>query len=116
MREQALLAILDAGPIVPADLATLSRWHRKRAQDGIDTLIAALDALQGDPDLEDGNDDEQTLGWHESGSGVQAINSLQLFDEAEPEEDFEAVNEDGDPLDMGEGDEAEVDSRECAFA
>lgn len=61
-RQSELLAILDAGPIAPADLAHLSRQRRRRAEDGIAALIDLLDALEPDPDLEDGGDDEPSLG------------------------------------------------------
>ena len=47
-----LLAILDAGPVTPADLAFLCRQQRKRALLSVDALIDLLDALDGDADLE----------------------------------------------------------------
>ena len=52
MREQELLAILDAGPIDPASLAFMSAHRRKRGLLSIDSLIDLLDALEPDPDLE----------------------------------------------------------------
>lgn len=52
MRERDLLAILDAGPIGPEALASLSRERRQVAEAGIAALIAALDALDPDPEAE----------------------------------------------------------------
>lgn len=61
-RDAQLLAILDAGPIGPEALAGLSRQRRQAAEIGIAALIAALDAIEPDPDIEDGADDEPSLG------------------------------------------------------
>ena len=61
-RQSELLAILNAGPIASVDLAHLSRQRQKRAEAGIAALIDLLDALDGDPDLEDGGDTEPNCG------------------------------------------------------
>ena len=52
MRDAQLLAILDAGPIGLEALASLSRERRRVAEAGIAALIAALDAIDPDPEAE----------------------------------------------------------------
>ena len=74
-RRSDLLAILDAGPISPAELAFLSQQRRKRALLSIDTLIDLLDAIDPDPDL------EPTMGFVMPGE----------VDEAEPDADYEQI-------------------------
>lgn len=45
---------------------------RREAQAEIDRLLDFLDRLDGDPDLEDGGDDEPSLGWLERQRGFVA--------------------------------------------
>jgi hypothetical protein len=45
---------------------------RRRMEAAIEALIAALDALDGDPDFEPANDDEPSLGWRGEGRGCRA--------------------------------------------
>jgi hypothetical protein len=50
----------------PMTLARLRR-RRKRLEDAIEKAIALLDEIDGDADIEDGADDEPSLGWTGSG-------------------------------------------------
>lgn len=48
----------------PAAYAGISLYQtRKQVSDEIERMIAFLDSLDSDPDLEDGHDDEESLGW-----------------------------------------------------
>ena len=42
---------------------------RRCMERAIEALMAALDALDGDPDLESSHDDEPSLGWTGAGEG-----------------------------------------------
>jgi hypothetical protein len=42
---------------------------RKRLEATIESLIALMDEIAGDPDLEETGDDEESLGWTERGPG-----------------------------------------------
>lgn len=44
-------------------------FDRRAIGVAIERLIAMLDAMDGDPDLEDGRDDEPSLGWTEAWGG-----------------------------------------------
>lgn len=43
------------------------------ALDAVDHLVAALDEIDGDPDLEDGGDAEPSLGAPENHHGAQVV-------------------------------------------
>ena len=70
---------------------------RARVEEAIERLISMLDALDADPDLEDGGDTEPNCG--DFGTYVST-------DECEPDDE-------GDELDHGELDEAELAERWC---
>ncbi|WP_414833597.1 hypothetical protein [Afifella sp. YEN Y35] len=67
---------------------------RARLEDEIERLIALLDTLDGDPDFEDDDVDEPTLGWNASGHPGRMLSSLdgEFEDEGDGEPD-----EDGEP-------------------
>lgn len=59
---------------------------RREAQAEIDRLLDFLDRLDGDPDLEDGGDDEPSLGWLERQRGFTAhaeVTTLPDLEESE---------------------------------
>jgi len=69
------------------DLRDLLRSaDRRRMEAAIETLIAALDALDGDSDLEPATDDEPSIGWPLGASGATAFqdsDDRELDDERE---------------------------------
>jgi hypothetical protein len=74
------------------------KWRRAVAQrvnellDQTAALIAALDLMETDCDLEDGADDEPWLGWSER--GPQSVSSMFLDGRGSPHDDREHDNAD----------------------
>lgn len=71
------MAVSSNSTALPArkssDLRDLLRSaDRRRMGAAIEALIAAMDALDGDPDFEPANDDEPSLGWLGEGWGCGA--------------------------------------------
>jgi len=66
---------------------------RQEIENAIERLIALLDRIDGDPDFEDGDVDEPTLGWNATGDSGCMLSSLdgEFEDEGdgEPGEDEE---------------------------
>jgi hypothetical protein len=52
---------------------TRTRIEGALALDAVDNLVAALDEIDGDPDLEDGGDAEPSLGAPENHHGSQVV-------------------------------------------
>jgi hypothetical protein len=65
-------------------IPSLSRREIERA---IERLIALLDLIDGDPDLEDGGDGEPSLGWVMSQSSCPLIHSADAGDDREREDE-----------------------------
>ncbi|MFG1340571.1 hypothetical protein [Xanthobacter autotrophicus] len=74
---------------------------RGRIEAAIDTLIALLDEVESDPDLEPDNDDEPSFGWSEESAGRALCWTQNDEVEADPAEDGIA---DWDALDLLGGD------------
>lgn len=83
------------GDNVPREVRALSRLRFEAACE-VERLIRLLDALDADPDLE-----PSLCGW--SAIGGPHVPGLVLDGEIDAGEEPEAVNEDGDVLDFGEG-------------
>lgn len=80
-------------------IVELSPDLRKRIQAVVEGLIAILDEYDGEPDVEDGGDDEPSLGWSETSPGAVFAD---CGDEREIDADFEQ-----DAGDMPENDPSE---------
>jgi hypothetical protein len=86
-----MMAVCSNSTALPArkstDLRDLLRSaDRRRMEAAIETLIAALDALDGDSDLEPATDDEPSIGWPLGASGAVAFQDTddrELDDERE---------------------------------
>ena len=90
--------------------ATGSPAVRARCEEAIETLVAALDALDGDLDLENGSDEEPSLGSHIAYSSHGTDwRSPTHADEAE-------VDDEGDDLDRGEWDTADAEPSLCGIS
>lgn len=85
----------------------------RAAGDAIEAAVAALDALDGDPEAEDGGDDEddraELEGWLGWGPGSQLHLTTNTDDGFDPLDRGELMNEDGDDLDRGEHDTADAE-------
>lgn len=60
-------------PLAGADLRASLEEAAQTALDAADRIIAVLDHLDGDADLENGGDDEPTLAAHENPAGSQVV-------------------------------------------
>ncbi|HEV7247933.1 MAG TPA: hypothetical protein VGN93_13195 [Shinella sp.] len=86
---------------------------RRAVEAKIEELIALLDLLDGDVDLEPGNDNEPTLGWPEGwpGQGATRLRNVEEDDrelEDENDEDSDPAEFNGDEQDYN-GDEFDTD-------
>ena len=81
-----LLAILDAGPL---PYACMTRAQRQAMQTGVDALIDYLDAIEGDPDIEDDGCAEPYMSQCETGAGRQLEFQAVGGDECEDGHDHE---------------------------
>src|SRR5690242_6077561 len=84
------------------------RRLRQEAQDEIDRLIALIDRIDGDPDLEATGDDEPSLGWLEAGAryGLHKGGTDDREDECEDEgcndfDDEDSHDREDDPAEVG---------------
>jgi hypothetical protein len=72
---------------VASDGWSIPSMSRREIESAIERLIALLDFVDGDPDLEDGSDDEPSLGW------VMSQSSCPLIQPADPGDDREGEEE-----------------------
>ncbi|HWJ74680.1 MAG TPA: hypothetical protein VNX29_16075 [Kaistia sp.] len=82
---------------------------RRRMQAAVDALIEALDALDGDADLEPANDDEPSLGWPGVGHGAAGRLDGPAYDSGDDDREF-------DDADDEDGGDAESDIAELGVA
>lgn len=71
---------------------------RARMEAAIETMLALLDELEADPDLEPDTDNEPTLGWHEGGAG--AVGECAFFPDEAEDDPAEWGLADRDALDL----------------
>jgi hypothetical protein len=83
-------------------IAALRRLRREAAAE-VERLIALLDALEGDPDLEEPGDLEPSLGW--TATGYLGGDS----DREDPSEDEDNHDSELDPAEMGIADSGAAD-------
>lgn len=65
---------------------------RRRMEAAIETLLATLDALDGDTDFEPANDDEPNLGWNDRGLHGDNDDREADDDDREPDVDDELTS------------------------
>lgn len=109
-------APLQPGMVAEADgvfFITIANGDRKSLAYAVERLIAVLDALEPDPDLEDGPDAEPSLGWPEHRGIAQLDKSVSHDDDREEENEHggDVCDEPHDAADCGD-DEPNLGSRE----
>lgn len=66
-----MIVPLEPGTVTEADgvsFVTIAKGDPKSIANAIEMLIAMLDAMDTDPDIEESGDSEPSLGWHDEGS------------------------------------------------
>lgn len=82
---QAPIQTVAAPFIGPASIVRLAELQRSALEALIEELIALLDSIDGDPDLEDNADDEPSLGSTPKAIGNEIVYDLE-FDDCDDEE------------------------------
>ncbi|MGR9169614.1 hypothetical protein [Rhizobium sp. KDH_Rht_773_N] len=82
---QALIHTAAAPLVGPASLVRLVELRRSAVEALIEELIALLDAIDGDPDLEDNADYEPSLGSTAKCIGSECVEDLE-FDDCDDED------------------------------
>ena len=82
---QASIQTLAAPIIGPASLVRLAELRRSALEALIEELIALLDSIDGDPDLEDNADGEPSLGSTAKCIGNECVEDLE-FDDCDDED------------------------------
>ena len=58
---------------------TVDPAMRRRIETAIEGLVALLDQIDGDEDLEDGNDDEPVMGWPDRLTGASVADPVPTY-------------------------------------
>lgn len=70
-----------------------TRALRRRMEAAIDVLLATLDALDGESDLEPANDDEPSLGWPRVGRGAAGREDGPATDAGDDDREYDGADD-----------------------
>jgi len=79
----------STAPVVATSRTHVDAHMRQRLEAAVERLLAILDALDGDPDL------EPSLGWTKTHAYGSDLDLEDEHDGVEPDEDFEDADDDG---------------------